>query len=343
MRFVLPRFLILMLAMNSCAFVLSAAHAAPPPASGEGIEFALPSRLASKTLLLDAAKAGERIVAVGNYGHVIYSDDQGRSWVQAQRVPTRVTLTCVRFVSDKVGFAGGHDGTIIRTEDGGITWWRSFMDESSETPIMSLFFLTPLHGFAMGAFSFVVETHDGGRNWVRRSLSEGGQEDYHLNQIFRSKSGALFVAAEFGLVYRSTDDGKTFRALRTPYEGSFWGGLSLPDGAILVYGMRGNAYRSSNDGASWAKVETNTQASIGGGVVLSDDVVVLTGLQGFVGYSDNLGKSFTAVTREGRLGYSAVTAGPSGQIAIFGDDGVVLMPDTADAAQKPVKRDGPGG
>ena len=317
-------------------------HAAPPPAAAGRLEYALPSQLASRTLLLDVTQAGSRLVAVGNYGHVIYSDDRGNSWTQAARVPTRVTLTCVRFVSDKIGFAAGHDGTIIRTQDGGANWRRSFTDENSETPIMSLFFLTPQHGFAMGAFSFVVETRDGGRSWVRRSLSEGGQEDYHLNQIFRAKSGAIFVAAEFGVVYRSTDEGKTFTALRTPYEGSFWGGLGLPDGAVLVYGMRGNAYRSSNDGASWTKVETNTQASIGGGAVLSNTLVVLTGLQGFVGYSADLGKTFKAVTREGRLGYSAVTAGPAGQIAIFGDDGVVLMPDNAEAALKAANRSGSG-
>lgn len=318
-------------------------QAATTPTPDGKVELALPSQLATKTLLLDATEAGKRLVAVGNYGHVIYSDDQGRSWTQAQRVPTRVTLTCVRFVSDKIGFAGGHDGTVIRTEDGGVTWWRSFTDEASETPIMSLFFLTPSHGFAMGAFSFVIETKDGGKSWERRSLTEGLQDDYHLNQVFRAKSGAIFVAAEFGVVYRSLDEGKSFTALRTPYEGSFWGGMALPDGAILVYGMRGNAYRSSNEGAVWTKVETNTQGSISGGAVLANGRVVLTGLQGYVGYSDDLGKSFKAVTRPDRLGYSAVTPGPAGKIILFGDDGVVLMPDNADAARAgPVReRSGP--
>ncbi len=332
-----------MIAVVAAIVPVSAVWAASTPAQdASGTEYAAQSKLASRTLLLDVAQAGTRLVAVGNYGHVIYSDDQGKSWTQAARVPTRVTLTSVTFVSDKVGFAGGHDSTVIRTEDGGVNWVKSFNDVNSETPIMSVFFLSPEHGFAMGAFSFVIETRDGGKSWTRRSLSEGDQDDYHLNQIFRAKSGALFVAAEFGIVYRSLDEGKTFTALRTPYEGSFWGGLALSDGAVLVFGMRGNAYRSNNNGASWTKVETDTDASISGGASLANDVVVLTGLQGFVGYSTDLAKSFQAVTRADRLGYSAVAQGPQGQIAIFGDDGAVLMPDTPAVARKAAGAAEPG-
>lgn len=38
---------------------------------------------ASEVLLLDVAKVGDRLVAVGSRGHIVYSDDQGLTWIQA--------------------------------------------------------------------------------------------------------------------------------------------------------------------------------------------------------------------------------------------------------------------
>ena len=47
-------------------------------------------------LMLDVTRAGERLVAVGAYGNILYSDDSGNSWRQA-RVPVQVSLTAVSF------------------------------------------------------------------------------------------------------------------------------------------------------------------------------------------------------------------------------------------------------
>src|SRR5213593_949007 len=68
---------------------------------------ALPVAMAAKSMLLGAAQAGERLVAVGERGIVVLSEDAGRTWRQA-RVPVSVTLTAVRFVDAKQGFVVGH-------------------------------------------------------------------------------------------------------------------------------------------------------------------------------------------------------------------------------------------
>ncbi|MDO6748847.1 WD40/YVTN/BNR-like repeat-containing protein, partial [Gilvimarinus sp. 1_MG-2023] len=79
------------------------------------------SAKAHTALLLDITQAGERLVAVGAFGHILYSDDQGASWQQAQ-VPVSVTLTAVSFADARHGWAVGHDGIILATEDGGLNW-----------------------------------------------------------------------------------------------------------------------------------------------------------------------------------------------------------------------------
>ena len=79
------------------------------------------SPLAARSLLQGVAIAGSRIVAVGQRGHVVHSNDSGTSWKQAS-VPVSSDLTAVFFVDDKQGWAVGHDGVILHTADSGEKW-----------------------------------------------------------------------------------------------------------------------------------------------------------------------------------------------------------------------------
>lgn len=299
-------------------------------------EYAMASKLAAESLLLDAAYAGDRLVAVGEFGHVVLSDDRGATWRQATSVPTQATLTGVTFIGEDIGFAVGHDATILRTTDAGENWELIYNDTESEMAFMTVYFENEQRGLAMGAFSFIVETNDGGDTWEERPLSEDVSDDFHLNKLFAANNGDLYVAAEFGVVYRSTDNGQSFERIQTQYEGSFWGGFGMKDGSVMVFGMRGNAFRSADNGQTWEPVNTGTDKSIAGGVQLGSGKVVLVGLQGYVGYSEDYGRNFVEVTRADRLGYAAVTDGPEGQIVVFGEPGAKLMPDDVDAAREQV-------
>lgn len=82
---------------------------------------ALQMPLASQSLILDATRAGDRLLVAGDYGHILYSDDAGVSWTQAS-VPTRRMLTALHFPTPTRGWAVGHDGLILATVDGGAHW-----------------------------------------------------------------------------------------------------------------------------------------------------------------------------------------------------------------------------
>lgn len=334
-----------LVAMLCCA----ASVAASTPASADkqdgsrphnallGKEEALPSRLATQRLLLASARAGDRLVAAGQFGHIIYSDNGGENWTQAAYVPTQVTLTSLYFVDARLGFAAGHDGTVLRTEDGGVRWTLVHRDASLQVPVLALYFEDAKHGFAVGAFSLVLETRDGGRSWQKRNLIIGDEGDAHLNAIFADIKGTIYVAAEFGEIYRSTDHGATFTRIRTSDFGSFWGGLCLRSGSCLVFGMGGSLYRSANGGTVWAKANSGTDRPIQGGTELEDGGVVLAGLQGYVGFSANGGARFTAVMRPDRQGIASVLDAGRGRIAIFGQQGVTLMPAGAENAAKAMR------
>src|SRR5689334_19915327 len=77
---------------------------------------------ASRAVMLDAVWAGERVVAVGDHGVVLLSDDHGKRFHQANSVPLSTPLTGVSFVDAKRGWAVGHWGAILASTDGGESW-----------------------------------------------------------------------------------------------------------------------------------------------------------------------------------------------------------------------------
>ncbi|UCE85161.1 MAG: hypothetical protein JSU66_12515 [Deltaproteobacteria bacterium] len=307
-------------ALSACA--LAALLAAPPCARAFADELAMQSDRAAQALLLHVARAGPRIVGVGEWGHVVLSDDGGRSWRQAKSVPTRVTLTGLFFVGARLGWAVGHDGVILHTADGGDVWELQREAREDETPLLSVWFENATRGLAVGAFGLALETRDAGKSWRRVAGIGSGEEDRHLNQIFAGPEGTLFIAAEYGTVYRSDDRGRSWRDLHPPYSGSFWGGLTTSQGAVLVFGMRGHVFRTEDLGATWVAIRSGTEQSLGGATELADGRIVIVGLGGAVLFSDDGGKTFAATTRPDRRGIAAVAAGADGQILLFGETGV---------------------
>ena len=79
------------------------------------------SPLAAQRVLQASAVAGQRLVAAGARGHIVYSDDRGASWQQA-KVPVSADLTALHFVDARQGWAVGHEGVVLHTADGGASW-----------------------------------------------------------------------------------------------------------------------------------------------------------------------------------------------------------------------------
>jgi photosystem II stability/assembly factor-like uncharacterized protein len=279
--------------------------------------------LAQRSLLLEGAVAGERLVAVGERGHVLLSDDGGRAWRQVQ-VPTRATLTAVAFADPDHGWAAGHDQVILRTTDGGERWERVYADPDDERPVFDLWFRDAERGYAVGAYGLFLATEDGGAHWSPRPISD---DDFHLNRLVPAGGDRLYLAAEAGMVYRSDDAGRSWVAQGSPYEGSYFGALWLGGDTLLLYGLRGHLFRSEDGGGSWQALDSGTQASLTDGVALDDGRVVLVGLGGTVLVSDDGGRSFSSRNREDRKGIAALVRAPDGGLVTLGEGGAHRIDD----------------
>jgi photosystem II stability/assembly factor-like uncharacterized protein len=297
----------LLLVLAACIAALGATPsvAAPPGADAAAQQQQAPKvRHPERAPLLAVAHAGSRLVAAGDFGTILLSDDDGRSWRQAASVPTRVTLTALHFLDARLGWAVGHGGIVLATDDGG-EHWRIAHRAGADTALFSVRFLDAQRGLAVGAFGAALATDDGGRSWQEITIGEGEFSDRHLYHLFGDATGATWIAAESGVVYRSAD-GRNFDTITLPYKGSIWGGMALSDGAILVWGMGGRVLRSADGGASWREIDTGTDNPLTAGLAQAGGRIVIVGLGGSVLASDDGGMRFAAEIRPDRLSYTAV-------------------------------------
>ncbi|GAB3369525.1 YCF48-related protein [Lysobacter rhizosphaerae] len=296
------------------------------------------SALVSQRLLQASAVAGQRLVAAGARGHIVYSDDQGVTWKQA-KVPVSADLTALHFASAHEGWAVGHEGVVLHTRDGGASWEvqldgrranalvlalaqqlpettdpavrESLRTEAERAagegparPFLDVWFANEREGFVVGAYNLIFHTSDGGKTWQPWVDRTQNERFYHLYGI-RGSSDGVYIVGELGLALRLDPATGRFAALQTPYEGSYFGVLTKP-GLVLAYGLRGTAYRSLDGGQHWEQADTGVTASITAGQVLPDGRVLLCSQAGDVLVSDDDGAHFRRLKMKTPMSYTGV-------------------------------------
>lgn len=301
-------------------FLVFLLHGATNARAETDITYAEHVPLASRSLLLDVARVGKTLVAAGERGHIVYSQDNGISWTQAEVVPTRATLTSLYVVGERL-WAAGHDSVILTSADSGRTWTRQYFDPERQQPVMDLYFANADRGIALGAYGLMLLTRDGGHHWDDAAVDE--EDDAHLNAIMESPDGTLLIAGEAGFSYRSRDTGQTWEKMDLPYEGSLFGLVADGADCILLYGLRGHVLRSCDVGTSWEELPTGIEATLLG-AAMQDGAVLLAGNGGALLTYDH--GRFSADVHPSGVDFSSVIALGNGQFLLTGEDGTYLFP-----------------
>ncbi len=318
---------------------------------------AVQSPLAARSLLQGVTKAGSRLVAVGQRGHIVYSTDGGSAWQQAS-VPVSSDLTAVTFVDDKQGWAVGHDGVILHTADGGATWTlqlsgraandllvaamesrlaadptsepakkllaeaRRYKEQGADKPFLDVWFANAQDGYVVGAYNLIFRTRDGGKTWEPWFDRTDNPKFFNLYAI-RPAAGGLFIAGEGGLVLKLDSATQRFRALTIPYNGSFFGVVDAAP-AVVVFGLRGSVYRSDDSGTTWAKVDAGLPASIVGAIRTGEGTTLLADVGGRVVSSSDGGRTFGKVVLAQPMPLAGIADAGGGKVALVGPRGVAI-------------------
>lgn len=314
------------------------------------------SNLARKPLR-DIVVAGERLVAVGDNGLIIYSDDHGKSWAQAS-VPVSTDLNAVFFSDPLNGWAVGHGAAILHSGDGGKSWSRQldgrtleplFVDyfknhsgldaeraESYLSALLSMtrpgpgqFFMgvwfdkTGTRGYAVGPFGLILGSQDGGATWQPWNTYIDNNDLLHLTAI-RAVGETLYITGERGRVWHLDKQSGRFVMGEVGYEGTLFG-VTGSGSTLLAYGLRGHVFRSADAGGHWAPVSNELNAGITGGAAVDGLGMVLVSQAAQVAISRDKGSSFELLSVPSPTLYTGVVAMSGGQLAMVGLNGVTTL------------------
>jgi photosystem II stability/assembly factor-like uncharacterized protein len=261
----------------------------------------------------------------------------------------------VSFGSERMGWAVGHGGAVLRSTDGGASWavqldgkrggeaalayYRNnanslnpqdrdavlgqaarWAEEGTTQPFLDVWFKDEKTGYIVGSFNRIMRTDDGGEQWVPLIDKIDNPGGLHFYAV-RGHGDDVYVAGESGSVWRWDRAQGRFIPVKTPYEGSLFG-LVLTDGAVLAYGMRGSLFRSVDRGATWNKIATGVRGGIVAGDVRPNGEIVVASQAGEVLRSADNGATFAPVPGARPAAVAGVLACAAGPYLTVGPGGV---------------------
>lgn len=197
------------------------------------------------------------------------------SWgQQSQNSGTEVQLRGISAVSDKVAWASGAGGTVLRTVDGGSTWQRVEVVGASALDFRDVQAFDQNTAFVLsigpGEQSRIYKTSDGGRIWQLQFTNKDPKAFYDCFAFWDSAHGIALsdsVDGRFPLI--ATSDGATWNPVSVkkmpealPNEGAF----AASGTCIAAFGKNdvwfgtggpaARVFHSSDRGQTWTVAET---------------------------------------------------------------------------------------
>lgn len=319
------------------------------------IQNAIHSDRSARSQLLAVASNGKRLLAVGERGFIVYSDDDGISWKQANKVPVSVTLTSVSFIDKARAIASGHMGVVLASNDSGATWnkeldgvqliermkiWASASDLpdaasskikisnsiyqmfSSDGPDKPFFATEQISGseyVAVGAFGLAIKYSSISKIWSPLFNETAAADSKHIYGWVQLETNSV-VVGEQGLVLVGKNLEK-FEKVEVPLKGTLFGIAKINDTSAFAYGLNGGIIKSFDSGQIWKKIPIDTDSAITSGSVLLDGRLAVGTGAGDLYISDKLHSGFVKV-HTAKMPINGLVQTPSGAIVLVGPRGI---------------------
>ena len=284
-------------------------------------------KMITSSMLMAVAKAGNRLVAVGERGHIIVSDDHGENWRQVP-CPVSVTLTSICFPSPEKGWVTGFEGVILGTCDRGETWTRQTDRTSLNREIVQWLIKKQQAKAEKGKeAAFAISPED-----LQYSLDDwkkylDGQSCPPFMDIWFKDDRQGIAVGAFGLAVGTFDGGKTWNPMlqinANPMNYHYYK-LACHKDRLFLAGESGLLLGSGDWGKSWQPLSVPYDGSFFG-VCAGENLntIVAYGLRGTIIVSADGGRTWRQVPQSltGSLCGSCLASdgnfwltGPLGQI-----------------------------
>ncbi len=294
----------------------------------------IPSPDAPRLLMLDIANAGERLVAVGEQGHIILSDDGGASWAHAE-VPVSLMLNGVDFPTAERGWSVGHEAIVLNSEDGGSTWRIALSSQAIAT--LQVDAARRLIAEAEAALEAAPEEEREDAQYALED-AEIALEDaelatqegivYPALDVWFESADRGYIVGAYGLFLATGDGGANWglhsKRLDNLDGYHLYGIARSASGALIIAGEAGGLHRSRDDGVSWERLEPPYEGSFFGILATAEGRLLIFGLRGNIFRSEDDGETWTAIDAPGDSTLFGGRVLNDGRIVLVGAAGTVL-------------------
>ena len=131
-------------------------------------------------------------------------------WIP-QNSNTSQRLLTVFFLNDHLGWAGGNEGSIIKTTNGGIDW--TYFSVGTKFTVHAIHFIDSLKGWAAlysfnpGRAGYIIATSDGGANWYYQYYIDG----VTLHNVYFYDQYFGWAVGSSGIFLRTINGGITWQ------------------------------------------------------------------------------------------------------------------------------------
>ena len=237
----------------------------------------------------------QRGLVVGDRGLVLVTTDGGVTWGKidtARRPPGAgqrpggragagggpppgfgrggpAPLYNIYFVDANVGFIIGGRGTILKTEDAGVTWDRkqavseALGRDGNPRPmranLMGIQMISETTGFIAGTENTILKTTDGGETWVGTSQrARVGETRNNLEGIWFVSPTNGWIIGSFGTLLQTTDGGETWNKRDPGFDNNLLGIHFLDENTGWISGQEGLILHTTDGGATWNQQKTES-------------------------------------------------------------------------------------
>jgi len=288
------------------------------------------SRFAGKSVLNGVTLAGKRIVAVGQLGQVFYSDDSGKNWTQSG-VPVSSDLLAVHFPTPQQGWAVGHDGIVLHSSDGGVSWIKQFDGRAAaqvmESHYMSKNSCSSCH--SSPDLPVAAKPGEGEPPSLMedlKRLSSQGPDKPFLDVWFENETTGYIVGA-FNLIFRTNNGGKSWVPLYdlvdNPKRYHLYSIRPIgPD--LYITAEQGTIFKLDAKTNRFAAIKTPYGGTFFG-ITGKPGALVAFGMRGNVFRSPDDGANWQKIETGIAAGLIGGTVTADGRIVLVGQSGQILV------------------
>lgn len=268
-----------------------------------------------------AMPAGETVWAVGNYGKIVISKDNGATWTrQPSGVDTH--LQSIAAWDSNRAVAVGNDLTALYTNDGGKHWIKAKVEAKKNQDINELVRVRVLaggHAVAVGEFGTVLGSDDFGASW--RALPVVGDASWNDAALLSPQT--YLIVGEIGRIEMTSDGGTTWTQIPSPTKSTLNSVFFRDAQNGLAAGTGGVVISTDDGGATWTQLPRITQQHIFD-VMWDGHHWVLTGDKGLLLFGSAETKAWNNMSRLAGSSWHTQTTARNGVYALAGRGGIAI-------------------